>query len=63
MSKSKKEELSDVLFQRLGKNWYVFAEVDGDVFYSKIKDGIDPSKTSLSLFQILEESESLFETA
>ena len=67
MSKTKKvvgkEDLSDVLFQRLGKNWYVFAEVDGNILYTKLKDGLDPIKTPLSLFQILEDSESLIETA
>lgn len=59
----KKNDLSDVLFQKLGKDWYVFSEVNGEILYTKLKDGLDPFKTPHSLFQIEEEAESSLETA
>jgi hypothetical protein len=30
--------LAHVLYQKLGKNWYAFTEVDGDCFMTKVED-------------------------
>ena len=36
--------LAHVLYQKLGKDWYAFTEVDGDCFMSKVD--AEPSATA-----------------
>ena len=46
---------SEVLFQKMGNTWYVFTEVNGDMVYSILPDGMDPHTTKLELFEVIEE--------
>lgn len=46
---------SDVLFQRIGNNWFVFCEVNNEVIYSQLPEGIDPKTTKLELYHVIEE--------
>lgn len=51
MSATQKE----VLFQKLGNVWFVFSEVEGDVIYSQLPEGVNPKSTNLELFEIIED--------
>lgn len=46
---------TDVLFQKLGTVWYVFSQINGEVVYSAMPDGMDPRETKLELFQVIEQ--------
>jgi len=52
---NEKHEEQEVLFQKLGRTWYIFTEIDGEAVYSALPDGIDPRKTKLELFHIIED--------
>ena len=54
-STSKTQATSEVLFQKMGNNWYVFTEVNGDMVYSILPDGMDPITTKLELFEVIED--------
>ena len=45
----------EVLFQKLGQTWYIFTEVNEEVIYSAMPDGMDPRSTKLELFEVIEE--------
>lgn len=45
----------EVLFQKLGQTWYIFTEVNNEVVYSAMPDGMDPRSTKLELFEVIEE--------
>ena len=45
----------NVLFQKLGNTWYVFSEVDNEIIYSAMPEGMDPRTTKLELYEIIEE--------
>ena len=45
----------NVLFQKLGNTWYVFSEMNNDIIYSAMPDGMDPRTTKLELYEIIEE--------
>lgn len=45
----------EVLFQKLGQTWYIFTEVNSEVVYSAMPDGMDPRSTKLELFEVIEE--------
>ena len=45
----------DVLFQKLGHNWFVFAEVNGELIYSSLPKGMDPRTTKLELYDVIED--------
>ena len=54
--KSKKPDLSKVLFQKLGNTWYAFSEVDQEeVIYTALPKGINPRVDSLELYEVLED--------
>ncbi len=46
---------SDVLFQKVGTTWYIFAEVNNEFVYSAMPEGMDPRETKLELFNVIEE--------
>jgi hypothetical protein len=46
---------TEVLFQKMGQRWYIFAEINNDVVYSVLPEGMDPYSTKLELFDIIEE--------
>ena len=46
---------AEVLFQRLGNTWYVFSEIEGEMVYSALPDGMNPHTTKLELFEVIEE--------
>jgi hypothetical protein len=58
---ARKSKLNDnskaqnVLFQKLGNTWYVFSEVDNEIIYSAMPEGMDPRTTKLELYEIIEE--------
>jgi hypothetical protein len=52
--KNQKNSTKNVLFQKLGDRWYVFSEVDNDVIYSPLPEGVDPRRTKLELYEVIE---------
>jgi hypothetical protein len=46
---------TEVLFQKLGNNWYIFAEINDEWVYSVMPDGMDPRDTKLELYQVIED--------
>jgi len=55
MTASKTKDLvKDVLFQKIGNTWFIFSEVNNEVVYSVMPQGMDPKTTKLELFEIIE---------
>lgn len=54
MTKSPSQSQSEVLFQKVGNTWFVFTEIDGNMAYSALPQGMDPHSTKLELFQVIE---------
>ena len=54
-SNSVKNNVKDVLFQKIGNTWFIFSEVNNEVVYSVMPAGMDPKSTKLELFEIIEE--------
>jgi hypothetical protein len=50
-----KSQVKDVLFQKIGNTWFIFSEVNNEVVYSVMPQGMDPKDTKLELFEIIEE--------
>ena len=50
-----KEIEKDMLFQKIGNKWYVFAEIDNEMFFSPFPEGMDPKETKLEYYQIIED--------
>lgn len=44
----------EVLFQKLGNTWFIFSEIQGDMVYSALPEGMSPHSTKLELFQVIE---------
>jgi len=55
MSTSTNEITKEVLFQKLGQTWYIFTEINDEVIYSAMPDGMDPRETKLELFDVIED--------
>jgi hypothetical protein len=54
MSQYSNSNEQDVLFQKLGETWYAFTEVKGEIIFSQLPPGIDPYKTKIELFEVVE---------
>lgn len=52
---SAKNNVKDVLFQKIGNTWFIFSEVNNEVVYSVMPAGMDPKSTKLELYEIIEE--------
>lgn len=52
---SVQNSVKDVLFQKIGNTWYIFSEVNNEVVYSVMPQGMDPKTTKLELYEIIEE--------
>lgn len=50
-----KNSVKDVLFQKIGNKWFIFSEVNNEVVYSVMPEGMDPKSTKLELYEIIEE--------
>ncbi|HXH74033.1 MAG TPA: hypothetical protein VNJ08_03660 [Bacteriovoracaceae bacterium] len=50
-----KDQVKDVLFQKIGNTWFIFSEVNSEVVYSVMPQGMDPKETKLELYEIIEE--------
>lgn len=50
-----KSQVKDVLFQKIGNTWFIFSEVNNEVIYSVMPQGMDPKETKLELYNIIEE--------
>lgn len=48
-------QVKDVLFQKIGNTWFIFSEVNNEVVYSVMPQGMDPKETKLELYNIIEE--------
>ena len=48
-------KIQDVLFQKIGQTWFIFSEIDGELIYSTMPEGMDPRSTKLELYQVIEE--------
>ncbi|MBL7665838.1 MAG: hypothetical protein JNM93_11950 [Bacteriovoracaceae bacterium] len=49
------ETTKEVLFQKLGNTWFIFAEVNNEMIYSVMPEGMDPRDTKLELYEVIEE--------
>mgnify|MGYP000571936751 CR=1 FL=1 len=49
------EITKEVLFQKLGNTWYIFTEINDQVVYSAMPEGMDPKDTKLELYDVIEE--------
>jgi hypothetical protein len=49
------EITKEVLFQKLGNTWYIFTEVNNEVVYSAMPEGMDPKETNLELYEVIED--------
>ena len=54
MNTTTQHKNKDVLFQKLGNVWYIFAEIDNEVVYSTMPEGMDPYSTDLELYEVIE---------
>jgi hypothetical protein len=54
-SKANTHQTNEVLFQKLGTTWYVFSEVEGELVYSALPEGMSPHTTKLELFEVVED--------
>jgi hypothetical protein len=52
---SVKNNVKDVLFQKIGNTWFIFSEVNNEVVYSVMPHGMDPKTTKLELFEVIED--------
>jgi hypothetical protein len=50
-----KNQVKDVLFQKIGNTWFIFSEVNNEAVYSVMPNGMDPKATKLELFSIIED--------
>ena len=50
-----KNSVKDVLFQKIGNKWFILSEVNNEVVYSVMPEGMDPKSTKLELYEIIEE--------
>ena len=50
-----KNHVKDVLFQKIGHTWFIFSEVNNEVVYSVMPQGMDPKTTKLELYEIIED--------
>ncbi len=48
-------QVKDVLFQKIGNTWFIFSEVNNEVVYSVMPQGMDPKETKLELYNIIED--------
>ena len=55
MTNATNEITKEVLFQKLGHVWYIFTEINDQVIYSAMPDGMDPRTTKLELYDVIEE--------
>ena len=55
MHTSNNEITKEVLFQKLGQTWYIFTEVNNEVIYSAMPDGMDPGGLPKERVQKLKE--------
>ena len=51
---SVKNSVKDVLFQKIGNTWFIFSEINNEVIYSVMPQGMDPKSTKLELYEIIE---------
>lgn len=47
--------VKDVLFQKIGNTWFIFSEVNSEIVYSVMPQGMDPKTTKLELYNVIEE--------
>lgn len=55
VKKPGRELTKKVLFQKLGNTWFIFTQVDNQMVYSMMPEGMDPKTTDLHLYEIIEE--------
>ena len=53
--KSTQNANSEVLFQKLGNTWFIFTEINNELIYSAMPEGMDPRSTKLELYHVIEE--------
>lgn len=54
-TQSVQNNVKDVLFQKIGNTWFIFSEVNNEIVYSVMPEGMDPKTTKLELYTIIEE--------
>ncbi|RZA08079.1 MAG: hypothetical protein EOP11_05920 [Proteobacteria bacterium] len=56
-SKNSNYSLAHVLYQKLGSDWYAFAEVDGDCFMTKVSEDVATASAAEMATRAFEASE------
>lgn len=54
-NQQKQMQKQKVLFQKLGNTWFIFSELNNEVIYSAMPEGMDPRATKLELYEVIEE--------
>lgn len=54
MANATTQNQKEVLFQKLGNTWYIFTEINEEVIYSVMPEGMDPRTTKLELYDVIE---------
>jgi len=44
----------EVLFQKVGSRWYVFAEINNELVYCALPVGMSPRTSKVEIFHVLE---------
>ena len=52
---NKQDKHTDVLFQKIGSTWFVFTEIDNQLHYSALPNGLNPHDTKIELFHVIED--------
>ncbi len=48
---------TEVLYQKLGNTWYAFAEINGEVLFRALPQGMDPKTTQFDFMQVIAPTE------
>lgn len=51
---TQKTYATECLFQKLGNTWYVFTELEDNILFSALPEGIDPNTQKLELYEVVE---------
>lgn len=52
-----KNQKQEVLFQKLGNQWFIFSEKNGTLIFTALPKGINPLKTDFSLYEVIRDLE------
>ena len=53
--KKEKYTESDVLFQKIGNDWFLFTQIGNEIIYTQLPPGLNPKTSKLQLYEVIEE--------